>query len=205
MKSILFIQRSVGQNLLDDGNLRKQVDLSARRKNLQIKLTDINNNRDKKIPGTDTKPSDYLRFFQNASVSADLVVIKSCYPNNAIKSASELSNLKQTYQQLVSAFLENSNGKLLIMTTPPLRPTKTNRDEASRARILATWLAKQPFGNRVKVFNFYDLLAEPVGHKNCNTLKKKYRRFVLWDNHPNRQASRSTSTKLAHVILSSLV
>jgi len=132
--SVLFIHRSVGQNLLDDGALAEVLDSAANQAGLTIEFADINNNLDHKIPANDTKPTDYLSYFSAQSCSEDLVIIKSCYPNNAIQSGRALSELKETYSKLVAAFLPRSKGKLLILTTPPLRPARTNPKQANRAR-----------------------------------------------------------------------
>lgn len=201
MKSVLFIHRSVGQNLLDDGKLREALDRSTDNSGLSVELKDINNNENKKIPGPDTKPANYLEYFQETKVQADLVVIKSCYPNNAIKSDKDLEDLKQTYTDLINAFLEHSSGKLLLMTTPPLRPFWTNKGEAKRARTLATWLAGQQFGSRIRVFNFYNLLADREDPKDKNMLRKQYRRLFFWDNHPNKKASIVICPDLAKAII----
>lgn len=201
MKSLLFIHRSVGQNLLDDGKLRETLTSTSRESGLSIDFKDINNNSNKKVPGPDTKPVNYLEYFQKTSVQADLVVIKSCYPNNAIKSDKDLQKLKQTYTDLVNVFLQHSSGNLLLMTTPPLRPSRTNRGEANRARKLATWLVGQQFGRRIRIFDFYDLLAVHEDSKDKNMLKKQYRRMLPWDNHPNKKASLVVCPELAKAIL----
>ncbi len=201
MKSILFIHRSVGQNLLDDGGFALELKAAAKKANKSVDFADINNNYDHVVPGADTKPLDYLDYFSRTTLKEDLVMIKSCYPNNAIRSDSDLEQLKITYKKLVDAFLNHSKGRLLILTSPPLRPIRTSNGEARRARNLATWLEDKSFNERVRVFNFYDLLAEPAGSVDANTLKKKYRRLLPWDNHPKKNASQKISPMLGKAVV----
>lgn len=198
--SVLFIHRSVGKNLLEDGQLADELTKAAKKDSLAIDFHEINNNIDKGVPGDDTKPEDYLAYFKTNSRNEDLVIIKSCYPNNAIRSDEQLEQLKAAYKSLVEAYLAKSPGKLLVMTTPPLRPGRTNSEEARRARELATWLSELKLNNRVKIFNFYNLLAEVDG-KQPNTLKREYRRLAPWDNHPNKQASRHIAPILASEVV----
>lgn len=204
MKSILFIHRSVGQNLLDDGGLKYALQSSSSKAGIKVNFSDINNNNNKKVPGQDTKPKDYLKYFSKTRCEADLVIIKSCYPNSSIKSDTELDELKKLYKDLIKNYLDNSQGKLLLLTTPPLRPTSTNESEAKRARLLSDWLTNQEFSQRVRVFNFFDLLAGPINSSSPNTLKKDYRRFLPWDNHPNKLASRIISPILSKYIVNFL-
>lgn len=197
MKSVsaLFIHRSVGNNLLRDGNLKNLVVRAGLKKNIEIDFKDINNNLEKGTPGEDTKPKDYAVYFKNHARSEDIVIIKSCYPNNAIRSDSALRDLKNIYKEIVKAYLSNSKGKLIIMTTPPLRPLRTTSTEAERAKDLERWITEQSFGTRVKVFDFYEMLSDQSG-----VLKSEYRRLLPWDNHPNSKASRIIAPKLADYI-----
>ncbi len=201
MKSVLFIHRSVGQNLLDDGGLKYAVQSESIKAGVEVNFSDINNNKNKKVPGQDTKPKDYLKYFSKTRCEADLVIIKSCYPNSSIKSDTELAELKKLYKDLIKKYIDNSSGKLLLLTTPPLRPTSTNESEAKRARLLSDWLSSQKFGQRVRVFNFFDLLAEPINSNVPSTLKNRYRRFLPWDNHPNKLASRTIAPILSKEIV----
>lgn len=196
MKSVLFIHRSVGKNLLNDGHLAELI----AKADSSIDFKDIDNNKRKGTPGDDTKPTDYAKYFSNNSREEDLVIIKSCYPNNAIKSDQALVQLKELYSAIINGYLESSKGKLLIMTTPALRPLHTSPEEAARARELAKWLMALSTDNRVNVFDLYDLLAEPKGDKHANMLRSQYRRLGPWDNHPNKAASRHIAPLLANAI-----
>ena len=200
MSKVIFIHRSVGQNLLDDGDLANLVRSEAERVNKEVDFKDINNNVQKGVPGDDTKPTDYAKYFSENSRAEDLIVIKSCYPTNAIKSDQTLEDLKDTYREIVSGFSKRSKGDLLILTTPPLRPVRTNPAEAARARKLANWLKANLPNKRVHVFDFYDLLAASPNGKQANMLKSEYRRLLPWDNHPSKSASRHIAPILAKKI-----
>jgi hypothetical protein len=208
---VLFIHRSVGQHLLEHGNLRKLLN----EKN--IELDDYNNNSgiithddssvtNKKIimPGDNTNPDNLEAFFKSwpeTLTSYDAVMIKSCYPNSHIKTKQELELIKSNYTSIFESF--RSRQKLLIiLTTPPLRPLLTNRLEASFANQLADWLMTQT-NNLVHVFNFHKELSEPEG-KHAGMLKRGYRRLAPWDNHPNNKAHKKIAPFIADAIKNAL-
>jgi len=205
---MLFIHRSTGANLLRQGRVpellsAKQTDiwLDDYNQNKAI-LTDHNGNQSPftiSFVGNDTTPKAYAAFFNESNKDGtmlqrvlkeyDAVVIKSCYPNNAIQSDAALDELKGCYKEIVSFFANHPDKQLGIMTTPPLLASKTNPEEAARARKLADWLASESFDKNISVFDLYNLLADTE----TNTLRKDYQR--TWsklgtpDSHPNRKAN----------------
>lgn len=212
-KRLLFIHRSCGTNLLRQGNVRKLLDLD-------IQLDDYNQNIDKltdsygnrsffriEFAGRDTTPKAYALFFNEANEghtqlqyilnAYDGIIIKSCYPNNAIADEQALTELKECYTAIAAFFASHPDKTLGIVTTPPLVSSKTNPQEAANARLLAEWLKNTEFGGNVRVFDFYGRLADA----NTNTLRKEYRR--LWtklgipDSHPNRKANRGIALEFA--------
>jgi hypothetical protein len=212
MTSVLFIHRSVGENLINDGGLYRLV----REAGSPFTLTDFNQNTGVlrnsqgtrktfwKFPGGDTKPADYAELFsfekQQASdptlteiMSYDVIVIKSCYPNSNIKSAEQLEAVQKSYQSLLSFFNVQPTKKLVILASPPLVPLKTNTENAARARTLATWLSTNKLADNVFVFNLFDELADT----GTNMLKSEYRRKLPWNAHPNALASKTIAPKLA--------
>ena len=199
-KKALFIHRSVGENLVSDGGVYELI-----KERVDLEFSDFNQNTQKlrtvsasskstlQMPGNDTHPENFAELFNSKHKSElldlaqtfDLVVIKSCYPNSDIKSNEELLQVKKYYQSVFS-FFERHKRKLLLLTSPPLRPTSTTPGSASRARELATWLSSSDFGSNIGVLDLYDLLADEH-----NVLKKEFRRLIWLDDHPNRKASRS--------------
>lgn len=205
---MLFIHRSVEQNLIHDGKLHELIHktgnftLSDYNQNTDI-LTNSDGQQQKMgflFPDGNTRPKDLAAIFSNKvatqykpiqdiALQHDIVAIKSCYPNSNITSETELESIKQHYQTIAD-FFTNRNKPLIILTSPPLTPLMTNRDKASRARLLAGWLSGTNIGNSTSVFNFYDLLATPSDSKHANMLRKEYRRWLPFDSHPNERASR---------------
>lgn len=192
---ILFIHRSVGHHLIEQGSLRqlmaaKGFDFDDYDNNDGI-LTQANDHTSAdslSVPGGNTNPENLDQLFKewpSALDTYDLIAIKSCYPNSHIKSEAELGRIKNTYSSIVESFSKHSK-KLLIITSPPLRPLFTNKNEASLASVLADWLATLN-SDLVTVFDFHRLLSEPTGrHKGM--LRREYRRLMPFDNHPNRKA-----------------
>lgn len=205
-KKIFFLHRSVGDNLIIDGNLHellksKDIEFSDFNQNTQI-LRDSGGSRktNLQMPGSDTHPKNYAELFsdENSSellylaLSFDFVLIKSCYPNSNIKSDDELRQIKQYYQSIFD-FFKSRRKKLVLLTSPPLRPTSTSKENAARAKQLASWLTNANFGSSISIFDFFNLLSDNDGY-----LKKEYRRLIWLDNHPNKKASENITPKLLH-------
>ena len=219
MPSVLFIHRSVGENLIRDGGLYRLV----REAGAQFTLTDFNQNTHVlrsaqgtrkifwKFPGNDTTPADFAELFsfekQQASdptlteiMQHDIIIIKSCYPNSNLKNEEELEAAQKHYQFIVSFFNVQPTKKLVILTSPPLVPLKTNLENAARARALASWLSDNTLAKNVFVFNLFDALAVSPDGKQPNLLKKSFRRKLPWDAHPNELASRTIAPKLVNFL-----
>ena len=158
------------------------------------------------FPSRNTRPQDLSVIFsdnvpkeykpiQDEALRHDIVIVKSCYPNSNIQNTKELETIKKHYQSIYDFFVK-SNKKLLILTSPPLTPLMTKSDRANRARQLADWLVSSKFGNNIKVFDFFNLLATPKDRKYSSTLKKECRRWLPFDSHPNVQASKEITPKL---------
>lgn len=206
----LFIHRSVGNNLINDSDLYNLLEAQG----VDFEFSDYDNNtgilRDSKgskklglkFPNDNTKPSDYAELFSASGkdnygelfklvMFYNTIALKSCYPNSNIKSDDELESIKANYQSIAQFFLGRPDKKLIILTSPPLRPFATSAENANRARQLADWLSTESFGPNVSVFNFFDLLASDK-----NVLERGYRRLVPFDNHPNKRAAQVIAPKL---------
>lgn len=222
MKSVIFFHRSVGHNLIRDGNLYELIDKTGR-----FTFSDYDQNTDTLsgphdqskpgfiFPGGDTKPESYTVIFpqttleqyqpiQELALQHDVIIIKSCYPNSNITSNAELSVIKQHYQTIADFFVAHPHKMLVILTSPPLRPLMTKPDRAVRARSLATWLATTNFGSNVTVFDFFDHLAAPQNNPQPNVLKKRYRRWLPFDSHPNANASQQIAPELVEFLARSM-
>ncbi|MDB5170955.1 MAG: hypothetical protein JWO35_649 [Candidatus Saccharibacteria bacterium] len=211
MKSVLFIHRSVGHNLIHDGNVYNLIADSGKDfafSDYDHNVDTLTNNKGEQhklgfvFPGGNTTPADYAEVFsgdvhdsfkpiQNMALSYDVIAIKSCYPNSNIQSDELLEAIKQYYKSIAQFFVERPDKQLVIITSPPLTPLMTKASAAQRARLLANWLMEADFGENVSVFNFFDLLAAPSGKRHSNRLRKDYRRWLPVNSHPNAKASQS--------------
>lgn len=208
MMRILFIHRSVGHNLIQQGSLR----VLLRQKGFELDDYDNNNgllthsdgsieNSAITMPGNNTNPHNLADFFSQWNPILDpydIVMIKSCYPNSRIKSEPQLADIKKQYQRIFQAFADRPKQRLIVLTSPPLRPVFTNLDEAKRAQQLAAWLMGQA-SNTIHVYDLHSTLAEPVG-EHQGMLKRSYRRLMPWDNHPNRLANQTVAPELVESI-----
>ncbi len=212
---LLFIHRSVGENLLRDSNF-----YALAGNNPAYELCDFNQNtgmlRNQNgevrpvnwgFPGGDTTPADYAKLFSARRLAAhdpmlgeiltyDIIAIKSCFPNTRITSDSMLAAHQQAYEQVVQFFHSQPGKKLVILTSPPLIPVLTLPPFARRARTLAQWLNGTDFGKNIYVFDFFGALAVPEGRPQANTLRREYRRLFPFDSHPNAAAARDIAPKL---------
>lgn len=214
MKKVLFIHRSVGNNLINDSNFYKLIDERA----LSVKFSDYNQNSDLlrtssscdrmgfTLPCDDTKPSDYAMLFSEEGIvkykdildwvlGCDIVIIKSCYPNSNLKSDAQLDHTKQEYLSIAKFFSNYPDKKLVIFTSPPLAPLMTNSKSAQRARTLAKWLSSTNLGKNIYVFDFYSQLANQKG-----VLAKKYRKLLPFNSHPNKRAAKNIAPKIIKLI-----
>lgn len=211
MKKALFIHRSVGHHLLRYGKLRDLLNAES------IELDDYDNNKGLltyddgivekdaiQMPGDNTNPDNLADFFaswESILDDYDLIIFKSCYPNSHIKSEAQLDEIKHSYNTIIQTF-EKHNKNLIIITTPPLRPSSTNSIEAKLASDLADWLVGLS-SSRVTVFDLHRLYSEANG-KHAGMLKQEYRRLLPWDNHPNANAHQTAAPLLAQFVVSKL-
>ena len=211
MASAIFIHRSVGKNLINDGNMYQLL----AEKVSSLLFADYNQNNDVltdafghaskmgfQFPGNDTKPADYAQLFnalaqnpyQNITdylLKHDVIIIKSCYPNSGTATDEQLKAIKGYYDSVAAFFQSHPNKQLIILTSPPLRLLMTNPAAAHRARNLSEWLTSQEFNSNISVFNFFDLLANPPKGRRTNVLRSTYTRLLPFDSHPNANASRT--------------
>lgn len=203
----LFIHRSVGHNLIVEGNLPELLGKHG------IELDDYDNNSGTltkangsalsnaiTIPGNNTNPDNLEQYFINWDTildNYDLIIIKSCYPNSHIKNGDQLKKIQESYQTIFEVFKAHRK-QLILLTSPPLRPLFTNQQEATLIGKLDEWLV----GNEatyVRVLDFHALLANSRG-KHRSMLRREYRRWLPFDNHPNKKANQQIAPLVAEFI-----
>ena len=214
--SLLFIHRSVGRNLINDGEMYRLV----REIGQPFILSDFDQNTGLlqsdsvppkqtgwHFPNNDTKPASYAALFSEerfndkdpllrAILAYDIIAIKSCSPNSNIHTETELRALQQLYQRITAFFARQHSKRLIVLTSPPLMPLMTTKANAARARMLTDWLTHITFAPNIFVFDLFNELAVPAGQQQANTLRRGYRRFIPFDSHPNASANRAVAPKV---------
>ncbi|NCU38678.1 hypothetical protein EOL96_06535 [Candidatus Saccharibacteria bacterium] len=203
----LFIHRSVGQNLIAEGRLRELLHA------YDIALDDYDNNTGTltaydnstitnsiTIPGNNTNPDNLAQYFKKWDElleNYDSIMVKSCYPNSHIKNESQFKKMQQSYVAVFEAFMSHRK-QVVLLTSPPLRPLFTNREEARLVAKLNEWLLGS-VNQYVRVLDFHALLAEPRG-RHMGMLHRDYRRLLPYDNHPNKKANREIAPLVANFL-----
>lgn len=207
---ILFVHHSVGRLMLSKGNLRSllnpHVQLWDHDYN-RIGLTDwagVRKGRAFPIPNDNTDPSgliDLCREFGPAGSlrteiqGFDCLAMKSCYPNNAIASETELGRLRSNYRELLDVSHDIDVATIVLMTSPPLVREKTDLPSASRAIKMSHWLlANWPDGRRRLVVDIFGSLADSRG-----TLAWVNRGRIPFDSHPGKAGCRAAAEAAAKV------
>jgi hypothetical protein len=209
--NIIFLHHSVGHNLIAEGNVRPLLtELGYRfwdHDHNHIGLTrpdGTSTGSHYRVPGargrgdtdvgglaklfaqpvTDPPDNAFSRLMQH-----EVIIVKSCFPNSAIKSDAMQEQFQSWYLQMRDVIDEHRDHIFVIVTSPPLHPEQTNSDEARRARAIADWLTSDSYlaGHpNLFTFDFFGLLADP----STNTLRSEYQRDTDDpDSHPNRLAN----------------
>jgi hypothetical protein len=164
------------------------------------------------LPDDDTDPPGLLNLFTGEDEAArsarrqaldfEVVMLKSCYPNSAIRGDTDLARIKEVYRRLLTAFADHPDNQFLLLTSPPLAPLRTNRGQSRRARRLSTWLVGGvDLPPNVAVFDLFDRLAIPEGTgASADRLRKRYRRRLPVDSHPNVRAGEDLAADLVDAI-----
>lgn len=139
-------------------------------------------------PVTEPPDTAFGRLLQH-----EVIIVKSCYPNSAVKNDAMLARFKTNYLQMRDAMDAHPDRLFIIMTSPPLHPLATDDATAQRARAVADWLQSPDYlaGHaNVFVFDLFDLLADPQTH----TLRDVYQRTAVEaESHPNRLANETVA------------
>ncbi len=222
---IIFLHHSVGRNLIDQGRVREMF----RERGYTFWDQDYNHEglRDPQgislgygyaVPYDNTDPDGLARIFEedlyplpfntlSGLLQHEVILIKSCFPNNHIPDAEALERSQALYLRIRSG-MDAYPGKIfVILTSPPLHPEQTTPAEAANARALAAWLASGTFlkGHpNIFVFDFFDQLAVPDdGTPEANTLRPEYRPQDR-DSHPNALANETIAPRLVDFVLQSI-
>jgi hypothetical protein len=133
-------------------------------------------------PVTDPPANAFSRLLQH-----EVIAVKSCFPNSAVKSDEMQLQFQTWYVQMRDIMDQHPDRVFIIVTSPPLHPQQTNASESRRARAIANWLKSDAYlagYPNIFTFDFFDLLADP----STNTLRSEYQLDRV-DSHPNRLAN----------------
>ena len=193
-RRILFVHHSIGRGIIKNGDLRRLL-------GPQWEVWDHDYNRISlagpdgqlrgvtfPVPRDNTDPSGLLELVSSLMSNSlrhvpefDLLMLKSCYPNNLISSDEELDELIGCYRKL-----RMQCGQLpfqtVLLTTPPAAKRRTSRADAARAIRLNTWLNQEwpDLQQGLTVVDLFSLLSSREGW-----LKPEFQRLLPWDSHPN--------------------
>lgn len=137
-----------------------------------------------------TEPESLAEFFKDTGNQKFLggfecIIFKSCYTANSLKADARMRSQISAYENIRGYIQDHPKQTFIFCTSPPRRPLLTSKKAASRAKQVRQWIIDntKPLGN-VKVLDIFGLLANEKG-----MLSKKYRRWIFYDQHPNRRGS----------------
>jgi hypothetical protein len=222
--SIIFLHQSTGRNLIDQGQVRELFQPAGYDfwdhdynyfglRNPDGRLTGYSYN----VPGDNTDIDALGKIFNQPVYSLpfntlsgllqhEVIIIKSCYPNNNISSDEKLAENKAIYLGIRTVMDKHPNKIFIVMTTPPLNPDGTNSETAARARAMADWLKSDDFlkGHpNIFTFDFYSYLADDQpGSPEFNMLRKEYQDGT--DSHPNQLANKTIGPEFVEFVIQSI-
>jgi hypothetical protein len=221
-RNIIFLHHSVGSNLIAQGNVRALLnDLGYQfwdhgyNSHGLLRPDGSSANASYRIPGNrgrgDTDVAALAALFaqpvssppENAFsrlLQHEVIVIKSCFPNSAVKNNEMEMLFKDSYLTIRETVDQHPERLFILLTTPPLHPLTTNSEEAIHARAIATWLASDEFSEgraNLAVFDLFNELADP----NTNMLRLAYQIDPNKpDSHPNQLANETIGPRLVTFI-----
>ena len=199
MTTALFIHHSVGSQIIHQGGLRQKLSAAVP----SLELWDHGYNEAGladgsgsplgaafPIPHDDTDPGGLLAVLQGIAAGEpwagrartfDILILKSCFPNNAIVSEAAATSLKALYREIREVALALPQAVLLV-SSPPLVLDATRPGQAARAADIAGWLGSHWSGPHLGYANIFDVLTYRSGPA-AGTLRLGYRRMRPRDSH----------------------
>jgi hypothetical protein len=214
--SVIFLHHSVGESLIEEGDVRyRLIDLGYEfydhgYNDDGLVLSDgtwTDSNFD--VPDDNTDPDGFADIFAQPLhdppdntfshlMQYDVIAFKSCYPVSDIQSDEQLNEYKSYYLSIRDRMDEYPDKVFIVVTPPPQVPVWVEPEAAARARAFADWLGSDEYlGGHPNVFtfDFFDLLADP----SANTLRDGYQ-VDEEDAHPNELANQTIGPLFADFI-----
>ena len=222
--NIIFLHHSVGNHLIENGNVRELLDEQGYQfwdhnynwiglrdpqgifrdysYNVPVDNTDTDGFRDIFTQKVYDLPVNTLSgLFQH-----EVIIIKSCFPNSNVDSAANMQERKAMYLEIRGVMEDHQEKLFIILTSPPLNPAETDLQTAARAHQVSEWLASDEFLSGVPnifVFDYYSLLAEDDPEAaDFNMLREEYRQGT--DSHPTKNADEEIGPVFVRFILKAI-
>lgn len=221
---IFFLHHSVGDNLIQQGNVRGNISSYNSTHGTSYELWDHGYNEQGlfngsgeaagisyTIPQDNTNPDGlhdlwtssgldwtYSRY-QIMTSDYKVIAFKSCFiALENLNSAETLNEWKSWYLEMRNYFDVHIDKLFVIVTPPPLRSSDTTSGDAAFARQFAEWLKSSEYLSghaNVVCFDLFDELANAN-----NVLKPEYESE---DSHPNEAANQSVGPIFANFLCDS--
>jgi hypothetical protein len=216
----LFIHHSVGRQIIQEGGLRQK--LLAGVPSLELWDHDYNKpglsdgsglaqGTSFPIPGDNTDPDGLLAILRGIAAgeswaeratTCDVLMLKSCFPNNKIRSDLAADALKVVYQEMRDVAMALPQAVLLV-SSPPLVFEATRPGQAARAADLAAWLGSHWTGPRLGYANIFETLTYRSGPAR-GTLRLRYRKKRPRDSHLGFAGAEVAARTVAPAVLALL-
>jgi len=199
MTTALFIHHSVGRQIIREGGLRQKLYTGSPALELwdhdynELGLSDGAGSplgTSFPVPGDNTDPDGLLTILRGIeageswaerATTCDVLILKSCFPNNKISSDAAATSLKGIYQEMRDLAVALPQAVLLV-SSPPLVFEATRPDQAAWADDIATWLGSHWTGGRLGYANIFETLTYRSGPAR-GTLRLRYRVKRPRDSH----------------------
>jgi hypothetical protein len=206
---LFFLHHSVGENLINQGNIRAVISAYNSANGSSYELWDHGYNEQGlfngsgaavgisyDIPDDNTNPDGFLNLWLNLDqawtnsrnrimANYKVIAFKSCFiALENLNSVEELNTWKSWYLGMRDYFDAHSDKLFVVVTPPPLQSAATNANSAALARQFAQWLSSSEYlGGHANVvcFDLFGALANAG-----NVLRPDY---DSGDSHPNDAAN----------------
>ncbi len=220
---IFFLHHSVGNDLIERGNVRGTINTYNSSHGTGYQFWDHGYNGDGlrdssgnftgtnyAIPGDNTDPDGLSYLFTSSGADAvsarnqimtyNMIAFKSCFTaSQALVDDDTLNNYKNYYLQMRNYFDAHPEKVFVVITPPPSHPDETASTTAGRARQFANWLKSSEYlsgHSNIVCFDLFDYFAD-----SNNVLKAGYRYTGEVNSHPNELGDQTVGPIFAQFLI----
>jgi hypothetical protein len=219
-RNIVFLHRSVGNNLVEQGGVRDLFTAAGYQFwDVDDNYRGLRNPADQfvgytySVPNGNTEPDGLLKIFSqpvydlpintfSSLLQHEVIAFKSCFTSNDLKSDAQVAERKAWYLKMRDTIDQHPDRLFIALTSPPRNPAETTPEEAQRAREIAVWLTSDEFlaGHpNLVVFDLFSAFAEnDPSAPDYNTIRAAYRTGS--DSHPNQFANESVAPQFVEFV-----